>query len=131
MSKYCLQHSPVPVIVVRPSSKRDKKKAKRKADPGRKVYQEMLHNSDTAFTNHGNHSRKSVSGVIEAMSNTSISSMGEPISQNSPGGDISPKTSAPANGGGGNSPASESPTPGSESFGDGGGARLDDVEEVR
>lgn len=131
MSKYCLQHSPVPVIVVRPSSKRDKKKAKRKADPGRKVYQEMLHNSDVIFTNHGNHSRKSISGVTEAMSNTSISSLGEPISQNSPGGDISPKTLDPANeGGGGNSPASESPTPSSEFFGDG-GARLDDVEEVK
>jgi len=131
VSKYCLQHSPVPVIVVRPSSKRDKKKAKRKADPGRKVYQEMLHSSDTVFTNHGNHSRKSVSGVIEAMSNTSISSMGEPISQNSPGGDVSPKTLVPANGGGGgNSPESESPTPSSEIFGDGGGAGFD-VEGVR
>ncbi|CAZ80128.1 unnamed protein product [Tuber melanosporum] len=130
VSKYCLQHSPVPVIVVRPSSKRDKKKAKRKADPGRKVYQEMVHNSDTAFTNHGNHSHRSVSGVTEAMSNTSISSLGEPIGQNSPGGDVSPKSLAPDGGGeGGNSPASESPTPSSECFG-GGGAKLD-VEEDR
>ncbi|CUS11709.1 unnamed protein product [Tuber aestivum] len=133
VSKYCLQHSPVPVIVVRPSSKRDKKKAKRKADPGRKVYQEMVHNSDTAFTNHGNHSRKSVSGVIGAMSNTSISSLGEHISLNSPGGDVSPKTLAPANGeGDGSSPTSRSPTPSSESFGGGdGGAKLDYAEGDR
>ncbi|RPA97858.1 adenine nucleotide alpha hydrolases-like protein [Choiromyces venosus 120613-1] len=140
VSKYCLQHSPVPVIVVRPSSKRDKKKAKRKADPGRKVYQEILHNSNTnaAFMNHGNHSRKSVSGVTEAMSNTSISSLGEPLSQNSPPeGDVSPKTLVPApaangrGGGGGNSPASESPTPNSEYFGGaaGGGVKLEDAEE--
>ncbi|TGZ82278.1 adenine nucleotide alpha hydrolases-like protein [Ascodesmis nigricans] len=45
VSKYCLQHSPVPVIVVRPSSKRDKKKAKRKADPNRRVYKEILQQS--------------------------------------------------------------------------------------
>ncbi|KAG0127694.1 hypothetical protein HOY82DRAFT_567450 [Tuber indicum] len=129
VSKYCLQHSPVPVIVVRPSSKRDKKKAKRKADPGRKVYQEMVHNSDTAFTNHGNHSHRSVSGVTEAMSNRSISSLGEPISQNSPGGDVSPESLAPDGGGeGGNSPASESPTPSSECLG-GGGAKLDAEED--
>ena len=42
VSKYCLQNSPIPVIVVRPSSKREKKKRKRKADPTRKAYTEML-----------------------------------------------------------------------------------------
>ncbi|KAK8091935.1 hypothetical protein PG997_002296 [Apiospora hydei] len=33
-SKYCLQYSPVPVVVVRPNEKREKKKAKRAQDPG-------------------------------------------------------------------------------------------------
>ena len=42
VSKYCLQNSPVPVIVVRPTSKREKKKRKRRLDPTRRVYQEML-----------------------------------------------------------------------------------------
>lgn len=41
VSKYCLQHSPVPVIVVRPSTKRDKAKQKRKAE-GRHGYKDIL-----------------------------------------------------------------------------------------
>ncbi|KAF2153660.1 hypothetical protein K461DRAFT_253707 [Myriangium duriaei CBS 260.36] len=46
VSKYCLQHSPVPVIVVRPSSKRDKKKRKRLRDPARRGYRDILDKSD-------------------------------------------------------------------------------------
>ena len=42
VSKYCLQHSPVPVIVVRPSSKRDKARVKRQLDPGRHTYKDLL-----------------------------------------------------------------------------------------
>ncbi|KPI42362.1 Universal stress protein A family protein C25B2.10 [Cyphellophora attinorum] len=38
ISAYCLQHSPVPVIVVRPSSKRMKKKMKRQQESGRSLY---------------------------------------------------------------------------------------------
>lgn len=45
VSKYCLQHSPVPVIVVRPTSKREKKKRKRQADPSRKSYVDILEKS--------------------------------------------------------------------------------------
>ncbi|KAF2458042.1 hypothetical protein BDY21DRAFT_343469 [Lineolata rhizophorae] len=45
VSKYCLQHSPVPVIVVRPNSKRAKTKKKRLADPARQGYQELLRKS--------------------------------------------------------------------------------------
>ena len=45
VSKYCLQHSPVPVIVVRPTSKREKKKKKRQADPSRRGYMDMLERS--------------------------------------------------------------------------------------
>jgi nucleotide-binding universal stress UspA family protein len=77
VSKYCLQHSPVPVIVVRPTSKRDKKKAKRKADPGRRVYQDMLQQSGQLMT-HANNSLRSISGVsaaTERLSNTSVNSV--------------------------------------------------------
>lgn len=45
VSKYCLQNSPVPVVVVRPSDKREKKKKKRLANPGRRTYQDMLDQS--------------------------------------------------------------------------------------
>ena len=45
VSKYCLQNSPVPVIVVRPSSKREKKKKKRRADPTRRAYMDILERS--------------------------------------------------------------------------------------
>jgi hypothetical protein len=42
VSKYCLQHSPVPVIVVRPTSKRMKKKKKRQEESGRNLYSTMV-----------------------------------------------------------------------------------------
>ncbi|KAJ5907440.1 hypothetical protein N7495_000122 [Penicillium taxi] len=42
VSKWCLQQSPIPVIVVRPSPKREKKKKKRRADPARKSYNQLL-----------------------------------------------------------------------------------------
>jgi hypothetical protein len=41
-SKYCLQYSPVPVVVVRPDEKRQKKKDKRAHDPTRQSYVAML-----------------------------------------------------------------------------------------
>lgn len=41
-SKYCLQYSPVPVVVVRPTEKRTKKKAKRANDTSRQTYLSML-----------------------------------------------------------------------------------------
>ncbi|KAG0648603.1 Universal stress A family [Hyphodiscus hymeniophilus] len=44
-SKWCLQHSPVPVVVVRPTKKRIKKKAKRDADPQRQDYARILRDS--------------------------------------------------------------------------------------
>jgi hypothetical protein len=46
VSKYCLQQSPIPVIVVRPSQKREKKKLKRLADPTRKSYNRILRLSE-------------------------------------------------------------------------------------
>lgn len=41
-SKYCLQYSPVPVVVVRPTEKRVKKKTKRANDSSRQTYVSML-----------------------------------------------------------------------------------------
>ncbi|GLI78656.1 hypothetical protein PoHVEF18_006976 [Penicillium ochrochloron] len=46
VSKYCVQHSPIPVIVVRPSPKREKKKKKRRADPTRRSYNHILEMSE-------------------------------------------------------------------------------------
>lgn len=45
VSKYCLQQSPIPVIVVRPTTKREKKKKKRQADPTRRSYNQILEQS--------------------------------------------------------------------------------------
>lgn len=41
-SKYCLQYSPIPVVVVRPDEKRQKKKDKRSLDPDKQNYSKML-----------------------------------------------------------------------------------------
>ena len=41
-SKYCLQYSPIPVVVVRPDEKRQKKKDKRSQDPDKQSYIKML-----------------------------------------------------------------------------------------
>ncbi|QUC22012.1 uncharacterized protein UV8b_06253 [Ustilaginoidea virens] len=41
-SKYCLQYSPIPVVVVRPTEKRIKKKVKRANDATRQTYLTML-----------------------------------------------------------------------------------------
>lgn len=47
ISKWCLQNSPVPVIVVRPDRKRDKAKQKRLQDPNRRSYIEILQKSSS------------------------------------------------------------------------------------
>ncbi|KAH7393599.1 hypothetical protein BKA64DRAFT_91971 [Cadophora sp. MPI-SDFR-AT-0126] len=44
-SKWCLQYSPIPVVVVRPTEKRTKKKKKRDADPSRQDYARILKDS--------------------------------------------------------------------------------------
>lgn len=59
VSKYCLQQSPIPVIVVRPSPKREKKKKKRRADPTRRSYNHILELSE-----------KRGSGIFDANSST-------------------------------------------------------------
>lgn len=54
-SKWCLQYSPIPVVVVRPTEKRIKKKNKRGADPSRQDYARILRDSgiNEHETNHG------------------------------------------------------------------------------
>ncbi|KAK4224759.1 hypothetical protein QBC38DRAFT_457983 [Podospora fimiseda] len=65
-SKYCLQYSPIPVVVVRPDDKRQKKKEKRTHDPNRQSYAAMLaHNA-------GKHEVDSEGGSIYELE-TSIS----------------------------------------------------------
>ncbi|KAH9877096.1 hypothetical protein IAQ61_002459 [Plenodomus lingam] len=49
VSKYCLQHSPVPVIVVRPTTKRDKARNKRANDPDRQGYRDILAKSESLY----------------------------------------------------------------------------------
>nr|POF03776.1 universal stress protein a family protein c25b2.10 [Quercus suber] len=55
VSKYCLQYSPVPVIVVRPSGKRESKKRKRLQDPLRTGYRDILDKSEDAPRGLGGH----------------------------------------------------------------------------
>ncbi|KAK3679475.1 hypothetical protein LTR78_001036 [Recurvomyces mirabilis] len=55
VSKYCLQYSPVPVIVVRPSSKREAKKRKRMQDPSRTGYRDILDKTEDAPRGRGGH----------------------------------------------------------------------------
>jgi hypothetical protein len=93
VSKYCLQHSPVPVIVVRPSSKRDKKKAKRKADPGRRIYQDILQQSES-LSSFGNSHRGAFS-ITEGQSNASRSSLGGGSSNSGNSEVVSPNTATP------------------------------------
>lgn len=50
VSKYCLQQSPIPVIVVRPSTKRLKKKKKRMANPSRRNYDSILEKARDGYS---------------------------------------------------------------------------------
>jgi hypothetical protein len=52
VSKYCLQESPIPVIVVRPEYQREKKKHKRLNDPSRRDYSKILELSTTLGSQH-------------------------------------------------------------------------------
>lgn len=63
VSKYCLQHSPIPVIVVRPSPKREKKKQKRLANPNRRSYNHILEMTERRGMRILDHSSSTDSGV--------------------------------------------------------------------
>jgi len=54
VSKYCLQQSPIPVVVVRPSAKRAQKKLKRARDSSatRSLYGLMLHQAQSVGGSH-------------------------------------------------------------------------------
>lgn len=69
VSKYCLQYSPVPVIVVRPSSKREAKKRKRMQDPSRTGYRDILDKSDDVSRGRGQH-------LLDAQNRRSVVGMG-------------------------------------------------------
>jgi Universal stress protein family len=47
ISKYCLQNSPIPVIVVRPNAQRARSKRKRQADPSLQEFRDLLDKSGT------------------------------------------------------------------------------------
>ena len=59
-SKWCLQYSPIPVVVVRPTEKRMKKKKKRDADPSRQDYARILKDSGIVEHETGSGSKVSV-----------------------------------------------------------------------
>ena len=63
ISKYCLQQSPIPVIVVRPSLKREKKKKKRLADPNRRSYNHILEMSERRGSRIFDHSSSTDSSI--------------------------------------------------------------------
>lgn len=63
VSKYCLQQSPIPVIVVRPSLKREKKKKKRLADPNRRSYNHILKMSERRGSRIFDHSSSTDSSI--------------------------------------------------------------------
>jgi hypothetical protein len=58
-SKWCLQYSPIPVVVVRPTEKRIKKKKKRDADPARQDYARILRESGVEEHETANSSKNS------------------------------------------------------------------------
>ncbi|KAK6505919.1 hypothetical protein TWF506_010850 [Arthrobotrys conoides] len=63
VSKYCLQHSPVPVIVVRPNEKRERKKRKRQDNPTRRTYMDIMSKTPQLSTIDMMHSNSSHSRV--------------------------------------------------------------------
>ncbi|KAK6353209.1 hypothetical protein TWF696_005191 [Orbilia brochopaga] len=63
VSKYCLQHSPVPVIVVRPNDKRERKKRKRQDNPARRTYMDIMNKNPQLSTLDMMHSNSSLSRI--------------------------------------------------------------------
>ncbi|KAJ9637119.1 hypothetical protein H2204_005044 [Knufia peltigerae] len=100
VSKYCLQHSPVPVIVVRPTSKRMKKKQKRQMDTGRSLYSSMLEHAQSAGGNHLYAQANSTSISMEATQKEAdavVKAIGQPkrgILKGTYGGPLTRVTSA-------------------------------------
>ena len=70
-SKYCLERSPIPVVVVRPEEVRQKKKDKRSRDPTRASYAQIL-----ASTN-GVHESDIMDDVVMLSTATQLSSADE------------------------------------------------------
>ncbi|KAI9790418.1 MAG: hypothetical protein M1833_001935 [Piccolia ochrophora] len=94
VSKYCLQHSPVPVIVVRSGAKREKKKRKRQKDPARKGYLDILEKSGAKGTHMLDRSNRDSmvgnAGPATAEEAEAVAAaIGQPISR-SPQADMAP-----------------------------------------
>ncbi len=80
-SKWCLQHSPIPVVVVRPTEKRIKKKLKRDADPTRQDYARILKESgveEHEITGGANGSSFEVSNDLDAEASAVADALGLP-----------------------------------------------------
>lgn len=69
-SKWCLQYSPIPVVVVRPNEKREKKKLKRTNDPTRQDYMRILQDSGQRTHEANTSSDGGVGHVVMLPSNT-------------------------------------------------------------
>lgn len=88
ISKWCLQNSPVPVIVVRPDRKRDKAKKKRMQDPNRRSYLEILERS-SSFEHLNKHTEQAIplasktNLALDTQSPTSALDQSRPISSSS------------------------------------------------
>jgi hypothetical protein len=63
-SKWCLQYSPIPVVVVRPTAKREKKKLKRSNDPSRQSYIQILQESGQGMHEANSSPRNSIYGAF-------------------------------------------------------------------
>lgn len=80
-SKWCLQYSPIPVVVVRPTEKRMKKKKKRDADPARQDYARLLKESgiDIHETNISlHHNNLEASNTADAEAHAVAAALGLP-----------------------------------------------------
>lgn len=70
-SKYCLERSPIPVVVVRPDEVRQKKKDKRSRDPSRSSYGQIL------AATHGVHESEIMDDAVMLAAATQLSSADE------------------------------------------------------
>lgn len=80
VSKWCLQHSPIPVVVVKPRRKLENSKAKREANPNKVSYIEMIaaHPNDTPKVYQHMSSHKALAPQIPAFLMHPLSSASSP-----------------------------------------------------
>lgn len=85
-SKWCLQFSPIPVVVVRPPEKREKKRKKREMDPDRQDYAKLLR--DSGLENHeiANTAEKDSQQTFEVSNNPEVEAAAVAASMGNPPG---------------------------------------------